>query len=43
MEVSGSTQYRQAWEQPRYGLIVQPKGMGDGPGTLLRADLASTS
>ena len=36
-------QYTQACEQPRYGLMVQPKGIALWPGTRLSADLASTS
>src|SRR5690348_18377959 len=36
-------QYAQAWEQPRYGLIVQGKGNADGAGTALSALRQRTS
>ena len=36
-------QYRQACEQPRYPLTVYWNGSMEAAGTLLRADLHSTS
>jgi hypothetical protein len=41
--VSPARQYEQAWEQPRYGLMVHSNGTRDAPGTRLMMDLARIS